>query len=680
MKSVNSLINKIKKLEEKIQQNFDDNDIINTHIIPFEELILNKELTIETLEKLYYYLVNKCNFLKKFQNNNKLLIFLCCIFKFVQIKNNNFVYHLGSQNSNIYFLLNGKCKILLSKEKEVDMTEEEYLLFISKLYYYGEKELFKRTIINSKFIYGVSSYYNFDKFILDYIEKNKDIYIYPDNIININIIEDNEKKYIPDKYLMSLLIKINKKISKKSHYLKPSIINNNYNEYINRIYPIFLLKESKEENDFLTKHMRRKCLISYYIIGDNISKGEYFNEQFTKNNSENIAVLSIDDNSYFGVLSNDYFKYKIINDNFFSSRKINTDIIYNHPLFKGIDKDIFINNYSKRFKFNVEYKGHFLFKNGDVPLNIFFLKKGIVEIIYKDKILSLYDSSDLIGAENFYNVVDNEYIFSARVKSEVIEYFTLSNYEMKKMLNENKVIKSNYDNYIFVTRKLIVNKIKNLIIQAKEEDRLLKNYDNQYPKQNREFLIKFPIINKEKKSYSGPKNLKTLIQLKNKSKIIAIPNLRIEKIKNKDEFINNLESFDDINPKNNLYKLYISKSLSNKKYKKKIKNITEENYYKQEKNNNLIIKKKKSNSINKQNNNNISLNKEIKMIFNDRLPNFKKIPIALRNNKLNKILLSNRSNKSIFTHSTKRNIQIIKLNEMTKSNYEITKTKIEKSY
>ena len=46
---------------------------------------------------------------------------------------------------------------------------------------------------------------------------------------------------------MSLLIKINKKISKKSHYLKPSIINNNYNEYINRIYPIFLLKESKEE-------------------------------------------------------------------------------------------------------------------------------------------------------------------------------------------------------------------------------------------------------------------------------------------------------------------------------------------------------------------------------------------------------------------------------------------------
>ena len=68
------------------------------------------------------------------------------------------------------------------------------------------------------------------------------------------------------------------------------------------------------------------------------------------------------------------------------------------------------------------------------------------------------------------------------------------------------------------------------------------------------------------------------------------------------------------------------------------------------------------------------------MIFNDRLPNFKKIPIALRNNKLNKILLSNRSNKSIFTHSTKRNIQIIKLNEMTKSNYEITKSKIEKSY
>ena len=251
---------------------------------------------------------------------------------------------------------------------------------------------------------------------------------------------------------------------------------------------------------------------------------------------------------------------------------------------------------------------------------------------------------------------------------------------MKKMLNENKVIKSNYDNYIFVTRKLIVTKIKNLIIQAKEEDRLLKNYDNQYPKQNREFLIKFPIIDKEKKSYSGPKNLKTLIQLKNKSKIIAIPNLRIEKIKNKDDFINNLESFDDINPKNNLYKLYISKRLSNRKYKKKIKNKKEENYYKQEKNNSLIIKKKKSNSINKQNNNNISLNKEIKMIFNDRLPNFKKIPIALRNNKLNKILLSNRSNKSIFTHSTKRNIQIIKLNEMTKSNYEITKSKIEKSY
>ena len=553
--NVNLIMNNFNQLKENIQKDFNDEKIISNNYFNFEEIITYREYNINILEKLYFYLINKCSQLKKLSNNNNLIIFLCCIFKYIHIKKNNFIYHLGEKNNNIYFILNGKCKILLSKEKEVYMSEEEYILFLLKLYYYDEKELFKRTIINNSNLYGVNSYYYFDRLLLNYSEKYKDIKLYSENIINDNIIEGNEQKLIQEKYLISILIKTIKKIEKKGHLLKSNLLNTNYEEYIKRTHPIFIIKETEEENELMTKNVREKCLISYYINGPTLSKGDYFNEQFTINNSENVAIVSLED-VYLGIITNDCFNFEIINENFYSNKKINTESILSHPIFKGVSKEIFDNYFSKRFKFNVGIKGDFLFKTGDIPTNIYFLKKGIVEMIYKNKIISIYDNSDIIGAENCYNN-DNKYFLSAKIKSDKIEYFSLTNTQMKKIINENKTIRTNYKQYISITKNLIAENINKIVNKYKIKSKI--KIDTIFPKISRDLLTKFSIKNilKGKKNYSGPKKLKTLINIKDNENIL----LKKEKERKGKETIDkdcdfeNLESYDIYNLKSKSYKL-----------------------------------------------------------------------------------------------------------------------------
>ena len=663
--NVNLIINIFNQLKENIQNHFNNEEIIYNDYFNFEELLSNREYNINILEKLYFYLINKCNLLKKLSKNNDLIIFLCCIFKFIHIKNNNFIYHLGEKNNNIYFILKGKCKIFLSKEKEVYMTEEEYILFLLNLYYYDEKELFKRTIINNNNLYGVNSYYYFERLLLNYSEKYKDIKLYSENIINGNIIEGNEEKLIQEKYLISILIKTIKKLGKKGHLLKSYLLNKNYEEYIKRTHPIFIIKDTEEENEYMTKNIKKKCLISYYINGPILSKGDYFNEQFTINHSENVAVVSLED-VYFGIITNDSFKFDIINDNFYSIKKINIESILSHPIFKGVSKEIFENYFFKRFKFNVGLKGDFLFKTGDIPNNIYFLKKGIVEIIYKDKIISIYDNSDIIGAENCYND-DNKYFLSAKIKSDKIEYFSLTNNQMKKILNENKIIRINYKNYISITKNLINENINKLVNKYISNSKI--KIDSIFPKISRDLLIKFSIKNilKGKKSYSGPKNLKTILNLKDKESIL----IKKEKkeVIDKDYDLENIENFNIYNLKSKSYKL-IPIKLNKKQLiidkKDEINNKTK-NY-----------SLNKDNSISLSKDNNISLTKEIKILFQNRLPHFTKL--SFRKKKLNKINLSNRSYKNISEKIPNRKLKIIKLNEMTYNNYSKTKLKIEKSF
>ncbi len=548
------------------------------------------------------------------------------------------------------------------------MSEEEYILFLLKLYYYDEKELFKRTIINNSNLYGVNSYYYFDRLLLNYSEKYKDIKLYSENIINDNIIEGNEQKLIQEKYLISILIKTIKKIEKKGHLLKSNLLNTNYEEYIKRTHPIFIIKETEEENELMTKNVREKCLISYYINGPTLSKGDYFNEQFTINNSENVAIVSLED-VYLGIITNDCFNFEIINENFYSNKKINIESILSHPIFKGVSKEIFDNYFSKRFKFNVGIKGDFLFKTGDIPTNIYFLKKGIVEMIYKNKIISIYDNSDIIGAENCYNN-DNKYFLSAKIKSDKIEYFSLTNTQMKKIINENKTIRTNYKQYISITKNLIAENINKIVNKYKIKSKI--KIDTIFPKISRDLLTKFSIKNilKGKKNYSGPKKLKTLINIKDNENIL----LKKEKERKGKETIDkdcdfeNLESYDIYNLKSKSYKL-IPINLNKKKL------IIEK---KDEINNNT-----KNNSQNKENSislskDNISLTKEIKILFQNRLPHFTKL--SFRKKKLNKINLSNRSNKNVSEKIPNKKLKIIKLNEMTINNYSKTKLKIEKSF
>ncbi len=664
--NVNLIMNNFNQLKENIQKVFNYDEKINDYF-NFEELITYRDFNINILEKLYFYLINKCNLLIKLSNNKNLIIFLCCIFKYIHIKNNNFIFHLGEKNNNIYFILKGKCKILLSKEKEVYMSEEEYILFLLKLYYYDEKELFKRTIINNNNLYGVNSYYYFDRILLNYFEKYKDIKLYSENIINDNIIERNEHMLIQEKYLISILIKIIKKLGKKGHLPKSYLLNTNYEEYIKRTHPIFIIKETEEENELMTKNVRKKCLISYYINGPTLSKGDYFNEQFTLNNSENIAIVSLED-VYLGIITNDCFNFEIINENFYSSKKINTESILNHPIFKGVSKEIFDNYFSKRFKFNVGVKGDFLFKTGDIPNNIYFLKKGIVEIIYKDKTISIYDNSDIIGAENCYNN-ENKYFLSAKIKSDKIEYFSLTNNQMKKIINENKTISKNYKQYILITKNLITENINKIIKNDKTKKKM--KIDTIFPKIPRDLLTKFSINNilNRKKNYSGPKKLKTLLNIKDKENILLKKEKERKETIDKDIDLENLENFDIYNLKSKSYKL-IPIKLNKKKLiieKKDDMNNKTKNY-----------SQNKENSISLSKDNNISLTKEIKILFQNRLPHFSKL--SFRRKKLNKINLSNRSNKNVSEKIPHKKLKIIKLNEMTITNYSKTKKKVEKSF
>lgn len=101
-----------------------------------------------------------------------------------------------------------------------------------------------------------------------------------------------------------------------------------------------------------------------------------------------------------------------------------------NPLFKGIERNSFQKHYFNFFVLKKYNRGDYVFKEGDLSQNIYFLKKGEYEVTFTSSMIDI-------------NKIIKHYGFS--IQNEEIEKEKLEqNEKFCKFMHEKKLIKVNF--------------------------------------------------------------------------------------------------------------------------------------------------------------------------------------------------------------------------------------------
>ena len=440
--------------------------------------LLEKNINPQILSNFYFYL-NFIGLKNKFNDEN-FILFLISIMKYKIIEKNEFLYKLGEKNENIYLLLNGNLKILKPIEKEVYMTDEEYILYLCNLLFYNQKELFKLIIKKNLGLYNVNSIYHFETIMKEYYNKIKKLVDIKK--LNKNIKEtldfENKIKHIHINVFYEYFLKrLKNTIELVDNELNNNITNINNNkkdikEIIKESFPTFIKFDSIEEEEDLKKYMKKPVNIYVYDDDNNdeniIKKGTFLNEYFTEFNSLKVGVYSdSDDQIILGYISKKYFIYDYINKYFITSLQKGTINLTNNLIFKNINKDIFEKNYLKFFTLIKDIKEEFLIKVNTKPIYVYFLIKGIFEVYYKNEKISLIENQDIIGLPDCIDENTKLYKYSIKIVSDKTEYFKIKIIDFIKILEVNKNVYKKFKEFYGAKNHLMEEKINYINLKHK---------------------------------------------------------------------------------------------------------------------------------------------------------------------------------------------------------------------
>lgn len=585
--------------------------------------LLEKKIEPKILSKFYFYL-NSIGINNKYNDEN-FILFLISIMKYKKIEKNEFLYKLGEKNENLYLLLNGNLNVLKPIEKEVYMTDEEYILHLTNLLYNNQKELFKLIVKNNPGLYNVNSIYHFEIIMKEYFEKIKKL-VHINKINNIKETMDINKKekYIHInifyEYFLEKLKKTIQLIDNELYNNRKNIYNNqkDIKEIIHESFPILIKFDSIEEEEQLKKYMKKPVNI-YVFEEDNydeniIKKGTFLNEYFTEFNSLKAGIYSYSDEQIIlGYISKNYFIYDYINKYFITSLQKGTSNLTNNLIFKGINKNIFEKNYLKYFTLIKENKEEFLIKANTKPIYIYFLLKGLFEIYYKKEKISLVENKDIVGLTDFIDENTKLYKYSIKIVSDKIEYFKIKITDFIKILEINKNVYKSFKEFCETKNQIMEEKMNHFNLKHKI---MIKN----------DYIKSFKSTNNIKQYHKNQKNcLLTKININDSLKKIPI--------------LTENYSCTKINKKNIYRNILLNNSMKNKiiKIEPILTNYNETNDKK------IIYEKSNLRRFLQNNNEYINLKKKSPPILNISNSKIKKndIQIYLNTQKNNNLLKNN---------------------------------------
>ena len=176
-------------------------------------------------------------------------------------------------------------------------------------------------------------------------------------------------------------------------------------EYIERIKPIKF--EYHNNYDELKKTVKIIC----YFIANSLKKGNKFGDMMSDMNqnnvqTENVSTIISKENCDFGIL--DRVSYiKCLKEVSERQRKKKLNYLLDLNVFRGCNKNLFMNSFSNFFNKIVIQNNDILFNEGDSANNmkVYLIKKGEIELSCNK---SIYEINDIFIGLNYKDLVDPE--------------------------------------------------------------------------------------------------------------------------------------------------------------------------------------------------------------------------------------------------------------------------------
>lgn len=486
-------MNSIKKLHDLLSD-FNSYPLPNNMSVSHQEI---KEILFKNPKIILEYQTIFL-FLKKIittLNNEHLLKVLSLIFKYTSIPALNPVYKYGDQRSSIYFVLFGKCTVFIPEEDIVYLSEEEYLLYLTKLFAYEENYLIEMTIRSNKGAFGINSPYHFEKIIERYYLKytknsNDDNLTASESDYNKYELSIDQKHYLP--FLLSWLKYALDVFNKTETVTLKSV-----EDYAKRIEPAMIHYETEEEEIRVTRYLRKKITIYHYENKGTLLPGHKFNEAFTLYSSFSSSIIAEED-TILGLITQDTFNLPVIKSNFIVGKSNNTSLINSHPIFSATHQVIFDKKYVQYFKYNTAKKGVLLIQEGELARSsfIYFIKNGTCEITKKRTVFGYIEKNEVVGCDDLVKEQTGKFLYTVKLISEKGEYFAIKYTDMKKICEEDEDINIRYEHYVSIRREYLSRKSKDIqSSQNRIHEMLKKDQLTHYQTENNELKkIVFPFL------------------------------------------------------------------------------------------------------------------------------------------------------------------------------------------
>ena len=340
----------------------------------------------EDIERMLPYINTLTSFINSLRqanlkSYNDTLREICQNMTLCSIPKDRFVVKYGEKGNVFYIILNGSISIIIVKNKNGYLSEEEYIEHLLQLRKNKETELLKMTLVLNHNVYKIEG--NFDEWLKNQVTK-KDIY--SKELINQM---KNTLEYM--KYNIDCF--------------QDGVTNEKYLQFIN---PSDLYETSQKN--------RKEVIIPYYELINTFNTGQTFGYFALENaNQKRTATLITLENCDFGVMSKEIYFKLLKNVNDIIRRKFYSTV-YSIPIFQGVTRATFENYYYNFFEYIVMAKGIYLLQEEHISNYIYIVASGEYEISMKGNIIDINNIliflKDLAGMRNknnkFKEEIENE--------------------------------------------------------------------------------------------------------------------------------------------------------------------------------------------------------------------------------------------------------------------------------
>ena len=309
-------------------------------------------------------------------------------------KKNEFVIKMGEIGESCYFLLSGKLSVLKPVEYHIELTFDEYMLYLANLIKDNEFEIIENIRRINQSVLDILLVEDLDNLVKSYfiMKLKKDITnLIATNKFEKDFIENRFKLFnltFEDKNLNSLDIKqhideIIKGSTDKEKYLK---------EYLDSlITPKYSSLEILNSNQHIFENEKNKFTIFKYEDFVYLKPGSFFGESalevgVSKRNAtvrteEDCVILSLDNSIYQSLLYENNRKLK----------SFDVVFICKNFCFNDISTIIFNKNYFAFFKLLTKNKDDIIYRQSESFHSVYFVKEGNIKLEIYASIKDLYN-------------------------------------------------------------------------------------------------------------------------------------------------------------------------------------------------------------------------------------------------------------------------------------------------